>query len=120
MHGERSATGFTQQPRQGRRHSTAASHPNGGSNALRVVISSSGNKLDHVRVIAAQHSQERRQRNRICETVAASSQYDNLESATREIKLKVILLSIVMSTSKPTSSAFFSNIPFWIPDHPSR
>jgi hypothetical protein len=29
-----------------------------------------------------------RQRDRICKTVAASAQYDNLESATREIKLK--------------------------------
>jgi hypothetical protein len=28
------------------------------------------------------------QHDRICKTVAASSQYDNLESATREIKLK--------------------------------
>jgi hypothetical protein len=29
-----------------------------------------------------------RQRDRICKTVAASSQYDNLESTTRAIKLK--------------------------------
>ena len=33
---------------------------------------------------------------------------------------KLMLLSIVMSTSKPVSLAFSSNTPLWIPAHPSR